>query len=188
MPSEAEPESRNSSDLAGQDLEEDPEQPETLLDIEITVTDPVWTKVLPEAERICTVSAAAAVGRPTRPTELSIVLASDETVRDLNRDYREKDRPTNVLSFPSGLARGLGQTDMLGDVILAFETVSMEAARDGKSLDSHLRHLVVHGVLHLLGYDHENETEAAAMESREIEILATFGVPDPYNAIQERMQ
>jgi probable rRNA maturation factor len=103
----------------------------------------------------------------------------------LNRDYRKKDSPTNVLSFPSGLASGVGDADMLGDVILAFETVSMEAARDGKSLDSHLRHLVVHGVLHLLGFDHETEAEASEMERREVEILAGFGIADPYEAVAE---
>ncbi|WP_420406441.1 rRNA maturation RNase YbeY [Nisaea sp.] len=171
--------------MAEQDPPEDPEQPDTNLEIAVAVPNPAWTKALPDAERICITSAAATIGGPSRPTELSIVLSSDSEVRALNRDYREKDSPTNVLSFPSGLVSGVGETDMLGDVILAFETVSMEATRDGKPLDSHLRHLVVHGVLHLLGYDHETEEEAVEMERREVEILAAFGLPDPYGAVAE---
>ncbi|UUX52226.1 rRNA maturation RNase YbeY [Nisaea acidiphila] len=171
--------------MAEQDPPEDPEQPDSHLDIAVAVPNPAWTEALPDAEAICVSSAAAAIGKPQRPTEVSIVLSSDADVRDLNRDFRGKDKPTNVLSFPSGLASGVGGTDMLGDVILAFETVAMEAERDGKTLDSHLRHLVVHGVLHLLGFDHETDEEASAMEGREIEILAAFGIRDPYSPIVE---
>lgn len=188
MPDESEPGSSRFSALPEQEPPEDPQQPDTNLDIAVAVPNTAWTEALPDAERICIASAAAAIGSPPRRTELSIVLSSDGEVRTLNRDYRKKDSPTNVLSFPSGLASGVGYTDMLGDVILAFETVSMEAARDGKSLDSHLRHLVVHGVLHLLGYDHETEDEAEEMERREVEILAGFGIPDPYEAVTEPVQ
>ena len=185
MPDEPEPESSSFSTLAEQDPQEDPEQPDSLLDITVTIADPAWEGVLPDAGHLCVVSAAAAIGTPTRPTELSIVLSSDEEVHILNRDYRGKDKATNVLSFPSGLEPGLAETDLLGDVILAFETVSMEADRDGKTLEAHLRHLVVHGVLHLLGFDHETDDEAREMEHREVEILAGFGVSDPYAPIVE---
>lgn len=188
MPDESEPGSSRFSTLTEQDPPEDPEQPDSHLDIAVTLQDPAWTRALPDAEAICIASAAAAIGRPARPTELSIVLSSDAEVRVLNRDYRDKDKATNVLSFPSGLASGMGGTDMLGDVILAFETVAMEAERDGKTLESHLRHLVVHGVLHLLGFDHETEDEAEEMEGREVEILAAFGIADPYSPVAEQVQ
>ncbi|WP_028466276.1 rRNA maturation RNase YbeY [Nisaea denitrificans] len=159
-----------------------------MYDIAVTVSDPAWEVALPDAERLCVDIAVAVLGPVTKPIELSIVLGSDAEVRLLNRDYRGKDKATNVLSFPSGLSSDLSGTDMLGDVILAFETVSMEAARDGKPLASHLRHLVVHGILHLLGYDHETEEEASEMERREVEILDGFGISDPYNPVLEPVQ
>jgi probable rRNA maturation factor len=130
-----------------------------------------------------------------------VVLADDALVRQLNRDYRGKDRPTNVLSFPQvdgdgdeGTgpredgpgAEALGGDGaapaplLLGDVILAFETVEGEARAQGKPLGSHLSHLVVHGVLHLLGYDHESDEDADHMERLETRILAGLGIADPY--------
>lgn len=114
---------------------------------------------------------------------VGVVLTDDAEQRRLNRDYRGQDKPTNVLSF--ALA-GPGETPppgaplLLGDVVLARETVAREAAEQQKPLADHLQHLVVHGVLHLLGYDHENDTEAAIMEKSEVAILARLGVPDPY--------
>ena len=189
VPDEPEPSSSSCrSEIAAQDPQEEPEQPDSIFDIAVSISSPAWEAVLPDAERLCVESALAVLGPATKPTELSIVLSSDAEIRILNRDYRGKDTTTNVLSFPSGLSSDLTGTDMLGDVILAFETVSMEAARDGKPLESHLRHLVVHGVLHLLGYDHETEDEATEMERREVEILDGFGISDPYNPILEPVQ
>lgn len=111
--------------------------------------------------------------------ELSIVFSNDEKVRVLNREYRGKDKATNVLSFPQdgGEVPGLY---MLGDVIFAFETVEREANQQDKSFMDHLTHLLVHGVLHLLGYDHEDDKEAEEMEGLEIEILKGLGVKNPY--------
>ena len=107
----------------------------------------------------------------------TLALADDALVRDLNRRFRGKDKPTNVLSFPSGeVASGAP----LGDIVVARETLEREAALDGKPIDHHLMHLVVHGLLHLLGYDHESDDEAEAMERLETAILAELGVPDPY--------
>lgn len=107
--------------------------------------------------------------------EVSLVFGDDAAVRVLNRRWRRQDAPTNVLSFPTGESR------MLGDVVLAFETVAREAKEQGKPLAHHVRHLIVHGVLHLLGHDHERERDAARMEYRERRILRRFDIPDPYN-------
>jgi probable rRNA maturation factor len=119
-----------------------------------------------------------------RMVELSLLLADDSMVHDLNRTYRGKDRPTNVLSF--ALAEGSPSVlpeDVpfpLGDVVLAFETVKKEADAQAKALADHASHLVVHGVLHLLGYDHEQAADADRMERLETAILAQLGISDPY--------
>ena len=119
---------------------------------------------------------------------LGLILTDDAEQRRLNRTYRGTDAPTNVLSFaladlaaaPASGAAPAGAPVLLGDVVLAFATVEREAAEQHKSLADHLAHLVVHGVLHLLGFDHQSAAEAAAMEAREVEILKILGVPDPY--------
>jgi probable rRNA maturation factor len=105
-----------------------------------------------------------------------VLLTDDAAVQALNRDHRNQDKPTNVLSFPAAPSAA----PHLGDVALAFGTCAREAAEQGKSLADHLTHLVAHGVLHLLGWDHMTEAEAEAMETREREILARLGTPDPY--------
>ncbi len=117
--------------------------------------------------------------------EISIVLADDAFVRDLNRQYRNIDRPTNVLSFPADDDDGLGPC-LLGDVLLAYETVQREADAAGKPMLDHVSHLIIHGALHLLGFDHEDEQEAIEMEAIETAILARLGVADPYLAGAER--
>ncbi len=133
--------------------------------------------------------AAGAVGSGhPEGVEVSVVLADDATVRTLNRKYRGRDAPTNVLAFAQEAA--LAQEDatieqssgplLLGDVVLAYETVRREAAAQGKTLTDHTRHLVVHGVLHLLGFDHDSNASATDMERRETAILATLGIADPY--------
>jgi probable rRNA maturation factor len=116
-----------------------------------------------------------------------LLLTSDSAVRTLNRQWRAKDKPTNVLSFPMLRRPDLlalevdGPEEMLGDLALAFETCTREAAEKGVSLDHHAAHLIVHGLLHLAGYDHETSTdEATAMEALEIKALALLGIADPY--------
>jgi probable rRNA maturation factor len=113
------------------------------------------------------------------PAELSIVLTDDAEQRVLNRDWRGIDKPTNVLSFPQIEPFG-PVSGIVGDIILARETLEREAAEQGISVEDHFTHLVVHGFLHLLGYDHVKDDEALAMEGLETQILASLGVADPY--------
>ncbi|WP_434615822.1 rRNA maturation RNase YbeY [Azospirillum sp. B2RO_4] len=138
------------------------------------------------AERAALAALGAAYDDEEGPAELSVVLADDELVHRLNREYRGKDKPTNVLSFALTEAEEPEAQDgmpvMLGDVILAYETVAREASEQGKSFKDHMTHLVMHGVLHLLGYDHETDDEAEEMEALETRLLATFGIADPYAA------
>jgi len=108
------------------------------------------------------------------------VLLDDAAQQALNRDWRQIDKPTNVLSFPQIEPFG-PVVGILGDITLARETLEREAAEMGKSLTDHYTHLVVHGFLHILGYDHTDETDALVMEGLETQILATLGIDDPYN-------
>ncbi|MGN6684367.1 MAG: rRNA maturation RNase YbeY [Devosia sp.] len=117
--------------------------------------------------------------RITGPAELSIVLTDDAEQRVLNRDWRGIDKSTNVLSFPQ-IEPFAPVSGLLGDIILARETLEREAAEQGVSVEDHFTHLVVHGFLHLLGYDHMDDDEALAMEGLETQILASLGVADPY--------
>jgi probable rRNA maturation factor len=118
-----------------------------------------------------------------RPAEVSVVLADDPFVRRLNRDHRGKDTPTNVLSFPlEGATAPKGARLLLGDVVLAYRTIRREAKAEKKRLASHAAHMLVHGTLHLLGFDHERARAARIMEQHEVRILKRLGVPDPYRA------
>ncbi|KQT83935.1 rRNA maturation RNase YbeY [Aurantimonas sp. Leaf443] len=119
-------------------------------------------------------------------SELSVTLADDGTVRALNAEWRGKDKATNVLSFPLvQLAVGDVPGPLLGDLILAHETVAREARSEGKPFAHHFTHLLVHGLLHLIGHDHLVEAQAEAMEALEIEILRGLGIPDPYGEAAE---
>jgi probable rRNA maturation factor len=138
------------------------------------------------AEAAIAESAFPQLGESSRPVELSVRLAGDEEVRALNAHWRGKDKPTNVLSFPMAEPYELEQADedgpaiMLGDIILAHGVCEREAAEKGVSINQHATHLVVHGTLHLLGYDHVAEADAAEMESREVRALARLGIANPY--------
>ena len=112
-------------------------------------------------------------------TEVSVRVVGESEARDLNREYRGLDRATNVLAFPTDLPAGLG-IELLGDLVLCGPLVEKEAAEQDKDLEAHWAHLVVHGTLHLVGFDHQTEAEALEMETREVEILAELGYPDPY--------
>jgi len=149
------------------------------IEVEVAVDDPDWLKAEPGAEQLVATAAAAALERlprDTTVTSLVVLLSGDEQVQDLNGRFRGKDAPTNVLSFPAPSTAG----GHLGDVILALGVCQREAREQRKSLAHHLQHLTAHGVLHLLGYDHETDAEADSMEALERAILAELGVPDPY--------
>jgi probable rRNA maturation factor len=122
--------------------------------------------------------------------ELAVMLTDDAGIRTLNSNWRGIDKPTNVLSFPALQPTSPGGPDdaplMLGDIAIAYETMRREADDEQKPFDHHLSHLAVHGFLHLIGYDHEKDDDAEAMETLETEILAQLGIPDPY-ADRERM-
>ena len=116
------------------------------------------------------------------PAELGIRLTNDDEIKILNARWRGKNQVTNVLSFPSHDKIIEGQRLLLGDIVLASEIIMVEALRDSKPLLDHFRHLVLHGVLHLLGYDHEDNQEAKKMELLEVRILADFGIKSPYDS------
>ena len=147
--------------------------------IEIEVEAEAWTGALPDVEAIVERAAQAALG--TVEGDIVVLLTDDAAVRELNGRFRDKDRPTNVLSFPAPE----NAFPHLGDIVLAFGVCATEAEAQGKTLADHLSHLVVHGVLHLLGRDHEDDAEAEEMEAEEREILAKIGVADPYLAEQD---
>lgn len=119
------------------------------------------------------------------PSELSLLFTDDARIQQLNAKWRGQDRPTNVLSFPvTDLSPGMAPGPILGDVILAFETVDREARLENKPFGNHLTHLIVHGFLHLLGYDHQSETEGREMEALERRVLQRLAIPDPYGERQ----
>lgn len=159
-------------------------RPTSRLRVDCRVLDPEWRRDLPGAAQLCRRAARAAYRRAAfspGAAELAVVLSDDARVRGLNRRFRGIDRATNVLAFPAGDgAARPRQPRILGDVVLARGRVRREAARQGKELAQHVSHLVVHGVLHLLGHDHRAEAEAETMERLEVAVLAALGVEDPY--------
>src|SRR5258706_10803110 len=167
---------------------------------EVLVVADCW-QTEPDAEAVIhraiataaeTVNAGLSTGLHTSlgEAELAVMLTDDTGIRTLNCNWRGIDKPTNVLSFPAlqpERAPKPGDAPrMLGDIAIAYETMRREADEEQKPFDHHLSHLAVHGFLHLIGYDHENDADAEAMESLETEILAQLGIPDPY-ADRDRM-
>lgn len=153
------------------------------IELALTVEAGSWPRiaVLEGLARRAVDAAVSELGRSGEASELSLVFTDDAHSRVLNAKWRGRDRPTNVLSFPAfATAAGGRLPPLLGDIILAFETVSSEADLDSKPLEHHLLHLIVHGLLHLLGYDHEQDSEAEEMEATERRILARLAIPDPY--------
>lgn len=170
------------------------------IEIDIRIESAAWHGAVPSLEHSVDAAVRAAlefVDLSGPLFELSILLTDDSAIAVLNQEWRGKAGPTNVLSFPCDspppVAAENGATDegmpvLLGDIVIAFETVMTAADAAGISTVNHLQHLVVHGVLHLLGYDHEIDKDAELMERCEIEILGTLGVSDPYAAADRRLE
>jgi probable rRNA maturation factor len=154
------------------------------LTIDIAIESDAWD-AFPEAEDLATQAINTAIRMAQKPVmadaEISLLLTGDTHIRALNKEWRGKDKATNVLSFPACPPERLAQSPSLGDVVMAYDTLVREAADEQKSLQNHFSHLVVHGTLHLLGFDHEQPDEAEIMENLERQILAALGIPDPYS-------
>lgn len=146
-------------------------------DIDIAVQHDAWNDALSDIEALAIKAIGQILANLDEPTlgELSIALVTDEQIQTLNRDYRHKNKPTNVLSFPDN-----GPAPLLGDIVLALETVQREAAEKAISIEAHVTHLIIHGFLHLQDYDHETDVEAAEMEALEIAALAALNIDNPY--------
>ncbi len=174
------------------------EDPEPALAVDILIESEAW-RMLPEAEDIVrrAIAFTATCPHPTLPrergrvgwgqhrnAELSVLLCDDETIARLNTQWRGQQKPTNVLSFPAPPLQSAVPDEKipLGDIAIAYETLAREAEENGRTVSEHLSHLVVHGFLHLLGYDHHMDDEAERMERLERDILALIGVADPYAA------
>jgi len=154
--------------------------------IEIVVRSARWRR-RPSAKTVVKKAISAAAKAASTPgAGLAIVLADDSTIRALNRQWRGKNAPTNVLSFPAAALPSAGRgkrrtaSPYIGDIVIAYQTTAREAAAEGKRFNHHLAHLAVHGFLHLLGYDHDNDRDADKMERLERRILARMSIADPY--------
>ena len=154
------------------------------LDIDVAVNCSLWDDAVPDAAALARTAAEAAwraarAGTGGQATEASIVLADDAFVQTLNRDYRDRDKPTNVLSFPVDDPPGI-TTGILGDILVCPAVLRREVAGSETPLAAHWAHMVVHGVLHLCGYDHQSECDAGVMEGLESDVLQGFGFTNPY--------
>jgi probable rRNA maturation factor len=150
------------------------------LKIDVLIDAGQWKKAGQIRQLVRRAVHEAAETQSTSGSELAIVLTNDSAIRQLNRLWRGVDAPTNVLSFPAATRQEADEPAHLGDIVLAYETVAHEARDEGKPLANHVAHLVVHGYLHLLGFDHERNADAEAMEQTERKILRRLAIPDPY--------
>ena len=160
---------------------------------DILIEEPRWTTILPDYESLVALSVAQIFKRIdyfpyAQGIELSITLTNDTHIQELNREYRGKDKPTNVLSFPQidwvqEQESAKAPLIMLGDVIIALETIEREAQEQDKRIQDHFIHMLIHSILHLCGHDHEQEAEAEEMESIEIQILSDMGIKNPYETL-----
>lgn len=147
-----------------------------VIDLDLRVEDAEWTRALADIEAVCTAALNAGAAQSEAQGEVSVLLTNDPEIQTLNRDWRDKDKPTDVLSFPADPM----DTPFLGDIAVSLGVCQRDAADRAIALDQHVSHLLVHGLLHLLGHDHKDDTEAAEMEALEIAALASLGWPDPY--------
>jgi probable rRNA maturation factor len=155
------------------------------LKVDILVESPLWERNSGVSRSVMRAAMAAGAHPKVGPAiragdEVCVTLIDDEAIAALNRRWRGKNAPTNVLSFPAPPGPAMRHPRYLGDIALAFETIDREAKAQGMPFEDHVAHLVVHGLLHLLGYDHLSEGEARRMEALETRILVSIGVADPY--------
>jgi len=163
------------------------------LHVDVIINSPAWESLPFDAAAVAEDITKLAYQKAVRPailqnrdTELSVVLSDNEEVQILNRDYRGKDKPTNVLSFAalddeeSLTLIPQGESLPVGDIIISYQVLKEESAHMGVTFQDHYTHILIHGTLHVLGYDHENEDDATLMESLEIQILAGLGIKNPY--------
>ncbi|HUI13762.1 MAG TPA: rRNA maturation RNase YbeY [Xanthobacteraceae bacterium] len=148
------------------------------LTIDVVVDSDLWKERAHARSQVRRAVMQAAAALSTAPAELAIVLTDDSAIRELNRAWRRTDAATNVLAFPT--KRAGGELPVIGDIVLAYETIAREARAARKPFAHHLGHLAVHGFLHLLGYDHHRNEDAEAMESLERDVLRRLHIPDPY--------
>ncbi len=151
-----------------------------MLTIDILFEDISPDKVLEDLTNKALLESSTYV-KLTHNPEVSVVFTNDAFIQELNKQYRHQDKPTNVLSFP--LPGDPFKNEALGDIIISIKTIQKEAEQQGKTFEDHLQHMLVHGFLHLLGYDHEEAHEAEAMENLEVEILKDLGISNPYKEV-----
>lgn len=147
-----------------------------VIDLDLRVEDAEWTRALADLEAVCTAALNAGAAQLGAQGEVSVLLTNDPEIQTLNRDWRGKDKPTDVLSFPADPM----DAPFLGDIAVSLGVCQRDAADRAIALGQHVSHLLIHGLLHLFGHDHKDDTEAAEMEALEIAALASLGWPDPY--------
>lgn len=148
----------------------------SVIELDLRVSDEAWIAEIPDLLTVCEKAVIAGADQKTASGEVSLLLTNNDEIQTLNRDWRGKDTPTDVLSFPADAM----DRPFLGDIAVAIGVAQADAASRNLSLPQHLSHLLIHGLLHLLGHDHKDDTEASEMEALEIAALATLGWPDPY--------
>lgn len=148
-----------------------------MIELDLRIADPAWSQAIPDVNAICQNALEAGAKQVTATGEVSVLLTDNAEIQTLNRDWRGKDKATDVLSFPSDPM----DRPFLGDIAVAIGVAQADAHARDLTLPQHLSHLLIHGVLHLLGHDHIDDTEAAEMEALEIAALASLGWPDPYS-------
>jgi len=147
-----------------------------VIELDLRVEDAHWETLIPDLNAVCQTALAAGADQKTASGNVSVLLTGNEEIQTLNRDWRGKDAPTDVLSFPADAM----DKPFLGDIAVALGLTQADAETRGLSLPQHLSHLLIHGLLHLLGHDHKDDTEATEMEALEVAALASLGWPDPY--------
>lgn len=147
-----------------------------MIELDLRISDPAWSTLIPDLESLCQTALNAGAAQGSADGEVSVLLTDDSEIQALNKQWRGKDKPTDVLSFPADSM----DAPFLGDIALALGVTQADAKTRELTLPQHVSHLLIHGLLHLLGHDHKDDTEAAEMEALEIEALASLGWPDPY--------